>query len=136
MTLYLRHDLIKGAKGSAKPEKAKQDRGAKTGEQRGGKYVARIQTGYEKDGSPRYKYFQTLAERDKYLQGRGKTEVDGKKRLKGKLDKEQSESKKKEKASHGKVESGKLFVPKNKESKDKKEEETKKSLPVFIWRLE
>jgi len=134
--LYLRHDLIKGDS-STKPEKAKKEGGAssKTGEQRGGKYVARVQTGYEKDGSPRYKYFDTLEERDKYLQSRG-TSGDGKKRLKDKLTDEQKEAKQKQKVSHGKVESGKLFVAKDKKEKKESEEDTKKSISVFIWRLE
>ncbi len=131
--LYLRHALLKS--GVAKPEKAKKDGSpaAKTGEQRGGNYVARIQTGYEKDGSPRYKYFSSLEERDTYLQSRGKTSDSPKKRLKTKLTTEQKESKNKEKASHGKVESGKLFVTKDKKEK---EEKTEKSLSVFIWSLE
>lgn len=66
MLLYLRNDLLKSkdAKaGSNKPVAAK----TKTGEQRGGTYVARVQVGYEHDGSPKYRYFKTEQEYESYL---------------------------------------------------------------------
>ncbi len=45
-----------------------------TGEQRGGDYIARVQIGYEKDNSPKYRYFKTQKEYDSYLAGKkGKT---------------------------------------------------------------
>lgn len=131
MSLYIRHNLMKG-KNSFKETPSSQ----KQGETRGGNYVARIQVGYEKDGSPRYKYFQSIKERDEYLQNRGKT-GESKRKLKTKLTREQKESKAKQDASHGKVEGGKknkLYV------KKKNKEDTKKSIsssaPMFIWRLD
>lgn len=87
-----------------------------TGESLGGKYVARVQTGVEKDGSPQYRYFRSQADYNKYLaqqrdakkQGKNlgqgskvKTGVKGKgkgenknirERLKAKLKEEQEES--------------------------------------------
>jgi hypothetical protein len=44
-----------------------------TSQLRGGKYAARIQTGYEKDGSPQYRYFKTMDEYEAYLNHQGKS---------------------------------------------------------------
>lgn len=86
-----------------------------TGESLGGKYVARVQTGIEKDGSPQYRYFRSQADYNKYLaqqrdakkqgknlgqgskvktgtKGKGKGKKDIKERLKAKLKEEQEES--------------------------------------------
>lgn len=75
-----------------------------TGEQQGGKYSARIQTGIEKDGSPQYRYFTSQAEYEDYLSkqrssgdskegGKGKKKDESmKERLQSKLKKEQKES--------------------------------------------
>lgn len=91
-----------------------------TFEQRGGQHVARVQTGYEKDGSPRYKYFKTQDEYRKYMEtkgGKGKNKADSKK-LKKKTDKERKSSKEKQEKKHGDKVS--LFV------KDKKNQTTSK----------
>lgn len=72
-----------------------------TGEQQGGKYAARVQTGIEKDGSPQYRYFNTQAEYEEYVskqrkpdsskEGKGDSK-DMKERLQSKLKKEQEKS--------------------------------------------
>ena len=107
MELYLRHDLYKGptapAKTAANKTKPVKDAAASktVGEQRGGKYVARVQTGYDKDGSPKYKYFETQEEYKKWKENHGK----GSKRKKPdknphnlaqKVDREHRESKEKQ----------------------------------------
>jgi len=81
-----------------------------TGEHQGGTYVARVQTGTEKDGSPQYRYFRSQADYNEYLsrtrdakqKGAGKTQggkkgnkPSGKERLKAKLKEEQESSSKK-----------------------------------------
>jgi hypothetical protein len=70
-----------------------------TGEQQGGKYSARVQTGIEKDGSPQYRYFKTQAEYEEYLSkqrqvktGTSDNKSSMKQRLQSKLKKEQKES--------------------------------------------
>lgn len=78
-----------------------------TGEHQGGTYVARVQTGTEKDGSPQYRYFRSQADYNEYLsrardakqKGAGKTQggkkgnkPSGKERLKAKLKEEQESS--------------------------------------------
>lgn len=100
-----------------------------TSEIRGGKYAARIQIGYEKDGSPKYRYFKTQEEYEKYLQGRGgkkKKKKDKDKRKDGdtleeKREKEQKESKEKQQ---------KLMTASAK--KKKEVETTKKSLCLYL----
>lgn len=104
---------------------------AQTSEVRGGKYAARVQEGYEKDGSPKYRYFKTQEEYEEYMRGKGggkkKTkkkkdeEKDGEKRLESKRDKERKESAKKQRS---------LFT----EAKRKKKEveTTKKSLTLYL----
>lgn len=143
--IYLRDTLIKG-KGATKPDKPSAYSGKnKQGETRGGKYVARIQIGYEKDGSPRYKYFSSFEERDKYVEGRGKSGGKAGEKLQHKLNKEQKKSKDKANTGQGKQARGDLFVRDDKKDDERKKEEnkdedTKKSLsasvPVFIWRFE
>ncbi len=100
MFLYLRNDLLKskGAKaGSDKPV------ASKAGEQRGGSYVARVQVGYDKDGSPKYRYFKTEQEYEAYLKdskSEGKNprhgHVKGSGELEDKVNKEHKESTKKQ----------------------------------------
>ena len=73
-----------------------------TGEQQGGKYAARVQTGIEKDGSPQYRYFSTQAEYEEYLSKQRKAKTgtgdskggkkDIKQRLQSKLKQEQEKS--------------------------------------------
>jgi hypothetical protein len=78
-----------------------------TGEHQGGSYVARVQTGTEKDGSPQYRYFRSQADYNDYLsrardakkKGKSKAEggkkgnkPSGKERLKAKLKEEQESS--------------------------------------------
>lgn len=138
MRLFLHHDLFKGdsSDGGGDP----------TGEQRGGSYVARVQTGYEKDGSPQYRYFKNSEEYRKYLESKGKSkdknkdkkkdrkesEGKGKERhLKSKLKEEHEESRKKQEDTQGKVN---LFV-KDKANREAKKK-VKKSIDLFIWRLE
>lgn len=61
MRLYLREDLVKSEAKSNSPASNK------SGELRGGSYVARVQIGTESDGSPKYRYFKTQEEYDNYL---------------------------------------------------------------------
>jgi hypothetical protein len=76
-----------------------------TGEARGGKYAARVQSGYEKDGSPKYRYFKTHKEYDAYMKGSGKKKDHEKKKKnrekesKEKHEKEHKESTKKQQRS-------------------------------------
>lgn len=72
------------------------------GEEREGTYAARAQTGYEKDGSPQYRYFKTMAEYKTYLANKNGSEDSGEDKdensgdkLKQKMDKEQRATKRK-----------------------------------------
>lgn len=49
-----------------------------TGEQLGGKYVARVQTGVEKDGSPQYRYFRSQSDYNQYLAQQREAKKQGK----------------------------------------------------------
>lgn len=98
--LYLRAELLnkaaKAAKGdkpvSAASEKPSALSGGR-GEQRGGKYVARVQVGYEKDGSPKYRYFKTEEDYENYVKGRGQSKEAKKLERKVKREHEESTSK-------------------------------------------
>lgn len=144
MSIYIRTDLVKGKKKDSDKAAAKNQQG----EARGGEYAARLQIGYEKDGSPRYKYFKTLEERDKYLEKRGSSGVEAGERLKHKLNKEQKKSGERSKTGQGKTKTNKpLYVRDDKKSDDDKEKESKREskdsvkksidvmTPLFIWRL-
>lgn len=67
------------------------------GEAREGKYAQRVVDGYEKDGSPKYKYFKTLDEYKTYLEnknkpaGKASTDKRGGKKKQGKDIKEKVE---------------------------------------------
>lgn len=89
MRLYLREDLIKS---ESKPGADKKPATSKSGELRGGSYVARVQVGNESDGSPKYRYFKTQEEYDHYL---GNKKSEGTK-LEDKVEKEHKESTKKQ----------------------------------------
>lgn len=75
----------------------------KQGEQREGKYAARVQIGYEKDGSPQYRYFKNMEEYKTYLNNKGRSAKKDKKEskaddesdtdLENKVKKEQKQSK-------------------------------------------
>lgn len=127
MLLYLRNDLLKseGAKaGSDKPVSAASSKG----EQRGGKYAARVQVGYDADGSPKYRYFKTQEEYAAYMQdakSKGKHAEHGHKKgsgeLEGKVKKEHEESTKKQRG-------GLLSV----ERPTPKTSKTEKSLRLFV----
>lgn len=97
---------------------------AQTGESRGGSYVKRVQTGIEKDGSPKYKYFQSIEDYKKYIEDKGdsiereaKRKKDSKK-LADKLE-DQQESSKEAASKKGK--------------KDKKPSVVSKSLDLFLY---
>jgi len=66
-----------------------------TGEHAGGTYVARVQTGVEKDGSPQYRYFRSQAEYNKYLSQQRNAKKEGKNLGQGKKTKTGSKSGKK-----------------------------------------
>lgn len=93
----------------------------KRGEQREGKYAARVQVGYEKDGSPQYRYFKTIEQYKTYLdnkssfEGEGKnkkkTHSSGSSKLKEKMTREQRESK--DKSGNLKSQEKNLFVKKS-----------------------
>lgn len=139
--LYLRKSLLGWAEeeelsksdkpetkaGSGKPVAAK----AKAGELRGGRYAARVQTGYEKDGSPKYRYFKTEEEYSSYLsdsKSEGKSPARGHDKGSGKLEskvkEEHEESTKKHRAKqhHG------LLSP----DKEEKPKTTAKSLRLYV----
>lgn len=97
MRLFIRHDLVKseqkGSADSSKPVNAHDGGSTQSGgrgEQRGGHYVARTQIGYEKDGSPKYRYFKTEEEYETYLKGKGKSPEA--KKLEHKVKREHDES--------------------------------------------
>jgi hypothetical protein len=101
-----------------------------TSEVRGGKYAARVQEGYEKDGSPKYRYFKSQEEYDDYLKGKGgkKPKKKESKKKKG-GDKELDEKRKAEQKESKKQRS--LFTESAKK-KTKNVETTKKSLRLYI----
>lgn len=151
MDLFLPTDLCKGEDASEPPSGGGgKSQSNEQGETRGGKYAARLQTGYEKDGSPRYKYFQSFDDRDQYLASRGKSkESEGGKKLKDKLSDEKDKSKDKQGQTPGKNESANLFVSSTKKDKNKvdkktepKEKDNKMSksiptgTPLFIWKID
>lgn len=133
-------DLYKSESNKKKHEKGGQGKGPEslTGEQRGGKYVARVQTGYEKDGSPKYRYFESIENYRRYLENKNRKkrekedeESDSGDTLREKLSEEQQASSRKTKQSHG---STSLFLKDgNKRSKKKA---VKKSFNIFVWRLD
>lgn len=65
-----------------------------TGDRQGGKHAARVQTGFEKDGSPQYRYFDTMAEYQSYLADEKKGGKDGKDGKGGKSSPSKKSSKK------------------------------------------
>ncbi len=88
-----------------------------TGRQYGGDYVARANTGVDKDGSPKYRYFRTAEAYKTFIEGKTKSKkkTDPKKKsaketLESKLDKEHKASKKSDKED----EKPSLFVKKDK----------------------
>lgn len=101
--IYLRAELLSKAKkdggqppgppGGAKAGKGESALSGGRGEQRGGKYVARIEIGYEKDGSPKYRYFKTEEEYEQYMRGRGRSKEAEKLEHKVKREHEESTSK-------------------------------------------
>lgn len=117
-----------------------------TGEHQGGTYVARVQTGTEKDGSPQYRYFRSQADYNEYLsrardakqKGAGKvqggkkgTKPSGKERLKAKLKEEQE-------SSSQKVRSKQSNKVTSEEASDKKKrsllsgDKTAKSMRIYL----
>lgn len=119
--LYLSHILV----GWPDLSKGK----TQTSEVRGGKYAARVQEGYEKDGSPKYRYFKTQEEYDSYMKGSGKKE---KKKKKKKDDGGQTslDEKRKEERKESKEQQRSLLTEFKK--KKKEVETTKKSLRLYI----
>lgn len=125
MKLFLSEDW----QGFAKSKK-------QTHEIRGGKYAARVQIGYEKDGSPKYRYFESQDEYESYLQGRkGKKKSDDsdkKKKREDLKDKTKEEGKEHSKKQQSLFKEGK----KKKKQKDvkvsKKDTEVSKSLRLYL----
>lgn len=107
---------------------------AQTNEVRGGKYAARVQIGYERDGSPKYRYFESQDEYESYLQGKkgrkGEDKRDKKKAQEDLKDKTKEEQKK---SSEKKRES--LLKPKKKDKDVKvsaKDTKVSKSLHLYL----
>jgi len=100
----------------------------KQGEQREGKYAARVQIGYEKDGSPQYRYFKTMEEYKTYLGNKSSPKKKGGKDPKA-ADKSDSdlEDKVKKEQAESKDKSGNL------KSQEKKDLFVKKSLHVRLY---
>lgn len=117
MFIYLSHHFVDDLQKSE----------SQTGETRGGKYVARVQIGTEKDGSPRYRYFKTQDEYESYLAGqKGKKERAAKQKkqahkLETKVKEEQRTSKLKQEHSSS-----------NKRGRAKKDVFTNKSLTLYL----
>lgn len=115
----------------------KSDTKDQTGETRGGKYAARVQIGIEKDGSPRYRYFQTMEQYKAYLEGRGEKkerQAKQKKRsedLKSRVKKERDSSKEKQqKAAKEKKSDDSVLLGGH--TKKNKNASTKKSLRLYL----
>lgn len=95
------------------------DSSSTAGEQRGGDYFHRIQTGYSKDNTPQYRYFRTKDEWESYSNKQGdtqrartkKTGDESAERLKEKTTKEHAASSKKQKDS--------LFIKKDEKKVNK-----------------
>lgn len=122
MNLYLRDDLLK-SKG-AKADSDKPVAVSSKGEQRGGEYVARAQVGYDKDGSPKYRYFKTEEEYQTFLNGRNQSKEG--KDLEAKVKKEHKDS-------TDKQESGNKHQPASrKPGLLSKEKPVSKSLRLFV----
>lgn len=122
--LFIREELLKS---EHKSDSSKPSASTK-GEQRGGDYIARIQIGYERDGSPKYRYFKSEEEYESYLSSRGRSK--SAKQLEDKVKKEHKESTEK----HGKA---KINEPKHPVSEKKKHgllagEKTTKSLRLYV----
>lgn len=100
-----------------------------TAELRGGKYAARVQEGYEKDGSPKYRYFKTQEEYDNYLSGKSKKKPK-KKKKKGSKKKEELQEKQEAERKEQKKKQSILFTEAKK--KKKEVETTKKSLHLYL----
>ena len=113
MSLYLSKAAVPGSKGD-------------TGDIKGGKFVARTQTGYTKEGKTQYRYFNTQEEYQAFLEQKkksGKEKKDkGPSRLDDKQKKEQKSGKKKAKESRA------LLVGKQSKAK------VKKSLSLYVRR--
>jgi hypothetical protein len=91
-------------------------------ELRGGKYAARVQVGYEKDGSPAYRYFDTMEEYESYLQSSGKKKKKEDKDDDKKKDKKTKKEKvTKQRESERKERERSLFTAGAKKKKKKKE---------------
>lgn len=95
--LYLRSELLNKSKaGKPKTKAGAGDTVQVAGKEfgrgahRGGKYVARVQVGYEKDGSPKYRYFKTEEDYETYMSARGESKEA--KKLETKVKKEHRES--------------------------------------------
>ncbi len=97
-----------------------------TGEQRGGAYVARVQTGYEKDGSPKYRYFDTEQEYESYLRGAGRKKQATEQKKRGKELKEKTKKERKEETKK----QSKLFTA---QAKKEKKEKVKKAFPAMLY---
>lgn len=121
--------------------KAAEDTGR--GEAREGSYAARVVTGYEKDGSPQYRYFKTTEDYKAYLDNktkpsgnkqRGRKEDDktGGKKLKEKIESEQGRTRRKMQAS--KQKKNNLFVQKKNKKDNEKNNKRKveKSLRLYV----
>lgn len=80
MRLYLRDELMKS---ESKDAGGKGPAISHTGEQRGGSYAARTHIGYEKDGSPKYRYFKTAQEYQTFLTENKKNAKDLKEKVGG-----------------------------------------------------
>lgn len=87
MTIYLKEDLTKAAERVAPARQASTSSPTadKTGEERGGKYAARVQTGFDKDGSPQYRYFKTQDQYRQYLETKGRASQGQNQRTTGKV---------------------------------------------------
>ena len=138
--LYLRKSLLGWPadsleKSEESAAKAGASSKAKSGELRGGKYAARVQTGVEKDGSPKYRYFKTEEEYSSYLKdskSEGKAPTHGHEKGSGKLEgkvKEEHEESTEKQQRHG------LLAGKTDKSKDKSDKDDKpvsKSLRLYV----
>lgn len=103
---------------------------SQTSELRGGKYAARVQEGYERDGSPKYRYFKTQEEYEDYLSGSGRKKKSKKKKDKDKGGEERLEDKRNEENKDQKQKQRYLFTEGRR--KKKEVETTKKSLRLYI----
>jgi len=133
LNLYIREFLAKSETGSAPSRSAR-------GSQRGGNYVARIQVGYTKDSKPKYRYFKTTEELERYRKWKNGDKAAKKqdKKRHERVDKLSSKKKKedKESAANSSNSPGHAVRGPKVYGTDRERDDTEVKKSLFIWRFD